>query len=215
MSELSQIREELFAISLELGAVRLDMSFPFRWASGYMMPIYNDSRLFLSSPRARALIAQGLEHLLEGQKVEHIAGVATGGIAHAVLLAERLQLPMQYIRSQAKSHGLLRQVEGLPQGGYNGERVALIEDVSSTGGSALQAAHALEQSGANVLGCFTVYSYAFGKTEMAFAEASLPLRSILSFPQLLNFVAGRRLFRSGEIEQLRAWHKNPFTRVAH
>ncbi len=225
MSRLAAIRDELFAISLELGAIKLDMNFPFRWSSGYMMPIYNDSRLLLSLPGARRLIAEGLELLLRGQTcadVANIAGVATGGIAHAVLLAERLQLPVQYVRSSAKAHGSLRQVECLPHGQYggqyggqhggqnDGQSVALIEDVISTGESLLRAVEAVRQIGANVTACFAIYSYDFLKVQQAFAAAALPYGSLLSFAQLLNYVGQRQLFRAEQLAQLREWHADPF-----
>ena len=213
MSRLAAIRDELFAISLELGAIKLDMNFPFRWSSGYMMPIYNDSRLLLSLPGARRLIAEGLELLLRGQTcadVANIAGVATGGIAHAVLLAERLQLPVQYVRSSAKAHGSLRQVECLPHGQYGGQSVALIEDVISTGESLLRAVEAVRQIGANVTACFAIYSYDFLKVQQAFAAAALPYGSLLSFAQLLNYVEQRQLFRAEQLAQLREWHADPF-----
>ena len=221
MSRLAAIRDELFAISLELGAIKLDMNFPFRWSSGYMMPIYNDSRLLLSHPGARRLIAEGLELLLRGQTcadVANIAGVATGGIAHAVLLAERLQLPVQYVRSSAKAHGSLRQVECLPHGQYGGQyggqSVALIEDVISTGESLLRAVEAVRQIGADVTACFAIYSYDFLKVKEAFAVAALPYGSLLSFGQLLNYIGQRQLFHAEQLVQLREWHADPFVRRA-
>ena len=214
MSELSEIRRQLFAISLELGAIQLDMACSFCWASGYMMPIYNDSRLLLFRPKARKLIAGGLERLLGGQKVDHIVGVATGGIACAVVLAESLELPMQYIRSRAKAHGLSRQVEGLPGNSYNGSSVVVIEDVISTGESSLQAIKAVRQAGAEVLGCFAVYSYAFPQAEQAFARAGVSYQAILSFPQLLEYLVRYNLFTEREIEQLQQWHRNPFSHPA-
>ncbi|WGK69706.1 orotate phosphoribosyltransferase [Candidatus Haliotispira prima] len=221
MSELAEIRRQLFDISLELGAIRLDMNFPFRWASGYMMPIYNDSRLLLSRPKARGLIAEGLELLLRQnghQQVENIAGVATGGIAHALLLAERMQLPMQYVRSETKMHGLSHKIEGLPgscgEAGYKGQSAVVIEDVISTGESALRAVETVRQAGAEVKGCFVIYSYAFSKAEEAFTKAGLTCRAILSFPELLGHVEQQNLFRQEDVEQLRHWHRQPFMYLA-
>ncbi len=213
MSKLSEIRKQLFMISLELGTIKVDMSFPFRWASNYMMPIYNDSRLLLSSPKARNFIAEGLELLLEGQQVCNIAGVATGGIAHAVLLANRRELPMQYIRTSAKSHGLSRKVEGL-NSGYEGSTVAVIEDVISTGESSLQAIQAAQDAGGEVLACLAVYSYAFPKAEQAFAQAGISCQTILNLPQLLDYMEKNQLFSQDEIQQLKQWHSNPFTHPA-
>ncbi len=218
MSELSEIRHRLLELCLELKAVLLDMSFPFRWASGYMMPIYNDSRLLLSRPEARELIADGLELLLREAgcgDVEHIAGVATGGIAHAALLAQRLRLPMEYVRSSAKAHGLLRKIEGLPAANYKGRTVAVVEDVVSTGESSLQAIEAVRRAGGAVRGCFVIYSYAFPYAKRAFTEAGLSCRSILSFPQLLEYIEQQRSLSSPEIDTLRQWHRNPFSHPAH
>ena len=209
-----EIQRELFAISLELGSIQIDMCFPFRWASGYMMPIYNDSRLLLSSPRARQLITAGLEQLsLRSDLVQNIAGVATGGIAYALLLAERLKLPMQYVRSSAKAHGLSRKIEGLPRNAqgenhYQGQRVLLVEDVISTGESCLKAVEALRQAGAQVSSCLAVYSYAFSETERAFADSGLKCSALLSFPQLLEYMAGS--LSPEQLEQLRKWHNRPF-----
>ena len=220
MFDLTEIRRELFAVSLELGSIQIDMNFPFRWASGYMMPIYNDSRLLLSSPRARQLIADGLEQLAQQrepvQPFQNVAGVATGGIAHALLLAERLQLPMQYVRSSAKAHGLSRKIEGLPrkvqgENQYQGQSVLLIEDVISTGESCLKAAEALRRAGAAVSVCLAVYSYAFPKAERAFADSGLAFSALLSFPQLLEYMAGN--LSPEELERLRTWHSRPFDPV--
>ena len=182
------------------------------------MPIYNDSRLLLSSPRARRLIAGGLEQLQNAlqtapQPFQNIAGVATGGIAHALLLAERLQLPMQYVRSSAKAHGLSRKIEGLPrkvqgENQYQGQSVLLVEDVISTGKSCLKAAEALRRAGAAVSVCLAVYSYAFPKVERAFADSGLAFSALLSFPQLLEYMAGN--LSPKELERLRAWHSRPF-----
>ena len=214
MSELNKIQEQLFAISFKIGAIKLDTDFPFTWASGYKMPIYNDSRLFLSSPKARKLILKGLLLLLESlkspQNINNIAGVATGGIAHGVLLAEYLGIAMQYVRSATKSHGLLRQIEGLPNENYNGENVVVIEDVISTGESSLQAMATLRQAGAQILGCLAVYSYAFPKTEEAFAEAQVPCYAILNFPQLLKYIQKQKIISEKEISQLEQWHYEPF-----
>ena len=145
--------------------------------------------------------------------MQNIAGVATGGIAHALLLAERLKLPMQYVRSSAKAHGLSRKIEGLPRNAqgenhYQGQRVLLVEDVISTGESCLKAVEALRQAGAQVSSCLAVYSYAFSETERAFADSGLKCSALLSFPQLLEYMAGS--LSPEQLEQLRKWHNRPF-----
>lgn len=207
----SEPRSELLDLCFQLNAIRIDFSFPFRWTSGAMMPVYCDSRLLLYSPRARRLIRQGFLSLLNRLETApgHIVGIATGGIPHAALLADLLDLPMEYARSKPKEHGTRCQVEGLPEQNYRGQHVILIEDVVSTGGSLLRAAESVRELGGRVLAGFSVYSYEFAETAAAFADRDVFYDSILGFPDLFRYLEERN-HSAENLALLREWHQDPF-----
>ena len=139
--ELTKYSNDLARKALELGAIGLSPEKPFCWASGYYMPIYNDNRSFLGDYQARRMIAMAFSEILGklGFDPDNIAGTSTAGIPHATTLGDLLQKPVTYIRSSSKDHGLQHQIEGLgPKAGYEGTKVVLIEDLISTGMSALR-----------------------------------------------------------------------------
>jgi orotate phosphoribosyltransferase len=165
--------------------VRADPQQWFVWASGRRAPIYCDNRLLISFPKLRARIADALaEAIRRGLPgAEVVAGTATAGIPHAAWVAERLELPMVYVRASAKDHGRARRVEGRP---LRGERVVLVEDLISTGASALAAVEALRAEGGQVLGVQAIFTYGLSDAERAFEAAGVRVQALTSFAALLE-----------------------------
>jgi orotate phosphoribosyltransferase len=179
--------EAVAKLLVEVGAieVRPDPERWFTWSSGVRAPVYCDNRRVISYPAARARIADALadaarEHLPDA---EVIAGTATAGICWAAWASERLDLPMVYVRGETKDHGTRRRVEGRPLGG---ERVAVIEDLLSYGGSALSASRAVQEEGGKVVGVQAIVSWSFPDAARAFAEAGIPWWSLTDYEALLG-----------------------------
>ena len=205
----NNVAEKLARISLEIGAIKFSPDQPFTWASGYKMPIYNDNRLLLGNAGHRALITQGFQDLLKkcAANVEVIAGTATAGIPHATTLADLLQLPLIYVRSATKTHGMGNQVEGLL---YKNQQVIVIEDLISTGGSAANAVTAIREAGGIVNHCFSIFSYGLAEATDKFKSISCEIHSILDFSELLEVALSTQNLSTNDIETLRSWQKAPF-----
>ena len=201
--------EKLARISLEIGAIKFSPDQPFIWASGYKMPIYNDNRLLLGSAGHRALITQGFQDLLKkcAAKVEVIAGTATAGIPHATTLADLLQLPLIYVRSAAKTHGMGNRIEGPLR---QNQQVLVIEDLVSTGESAANAVTAIREAGGIVNHCFSIFSYGLTEATDKFKSISCEIHSILDFSELLKVALSTQNLTTNDIETLRSWQKAPF-----
>lgn len=178
---------EVAKLLVSIGAVevRTDPAQWFTWASGEKAPVYCDNRVVISFPDARARIAAALATSIRAAwpDVEVIAGTATAGIPHAAWVASLLELPMVYVRGSAKEHGKGKRVEGRA---LRGERVALVEDAVSFGGSSLGAVEALQQEGGKCVGVQAIYSYGFPKALQRFADAGVPLRALTNFDALLE-----------------------------
>ena len=205
----NNVAEKLARISLEIGAIKFSPDQPFTWASGYKMPIYNDNRLLLGNAGHRALITQGFQDLLKkcAAKIEVIAGTATAGIPHATTLADHLQLPLIYVRSATKTHGMGNQVEGLL---YKNQQVIVIEDLISTGGSVANAVTAIREAGGIVNHCFSIFSYGLAEATDKFKSISCEIHSILDFSELLEVALSTQNLSTNDIETLRSWQKAPF-----
>lgn len=189
---------------LEIGAVSLQPNEPFTWSSGLKSPIYCDNRMTLSYPHIRNDIAKGFELLIREHypEVEVIAGVATAGIAHAAFVSDEMELPMAYVRTSAKAHGKKKQIEGVVK---PNQKVVLVEDLFSTGGSTIAAAKALREAEANVLGAVAIFTYGLEKAAQYFAEAGLSNHTISDFSTLLEVTDLSDL----ELEKVRKWHLDP------
>ena len=200
---------KLSKMALESGAIRLSPEKPFTWASGYKMPIYNDNRLLLGKAEYRSFISQIFAKYSEASvgKVDVIAGTATAGIPHATTLADRLSKPLIYVRAGTKSHGMGNQIEGPLSPGQN---VLLIEDLISTGGSAINAVNAIRKAGGIIKHCFCIFSYGFIEARQRFDEINCQYHTILTFPDLLEEAESMQLLPKDQIESLRIWHKEPF-----
>lgn len=174
---------------------------PFTWASGIKSPIYCDNRLVLSDPQSRETIEEGLIALIRSEypEAEALFGTATAGIAHAAIAAHEMGLPMGYVRSSAKDHGRGSRIEGrvLP-----GQKVVVVEDLISTGGSVISAAKALEEAGAEVLGVVCIFSYNLNKSREAFAEANLEYKSLTDFDAACEAAAETGYIQSADIDRL-------------
>ncbi|TCP52420.1 orotate phosphoribosyltransferase [Tumebacillus sp. BK434] len=193
---------------LDIQAVFLRPNDPFIWASGMRSPIYCDNRLTLSYPEVRDLIAEGFAELIQEKygDVDIIAGMATGGIAHAAFVAQKLNKPMVYIRSSAKKHGKGNQVEGsLPAG----KKVVIIEDLISTGGSVLEGVTAVREAGGEVLGVAAIFTYEFQKAEDNFAAAECQFDTLTNYSALLPTAVESGYVSETDLELLRKWKEAP------
>lgn len=182
---MSEVDYAKLLVSIGAVELRSDPATWFTWASGERAPIYCDNRVVMSYPAVRKQIADGLADAIRRAYpgVEVIAGTATAGIPHAAWVAERLDLPMVYVRGAAKEHGKGKRVEGRP---LSGERVVLIEDLVSFGGSALAAVEALEAEGGKVLGVQAIFSYGFPKALARFAAAGKRVSALTGYDALLQ-----------------------------
>ena len=193
---------------LEIEAVFLSPSEPFTWASGIKSPIYCDNRITMSYPKVRKEIAQGLADKIKEAypDVEVIAGTATAGIPHAAWVAEILDLPMVYIRSKAKDHGKGNQIEGRI---FEGQKMVVIEDLISTGGSVLEAAEAAKREGANVLGVAANFTYELPKGKANFANAEMPLLTLTNYSVLIEAALEEKYIDETELNLLKEWKQDP------
>ncbi|MBU8907077.1 orotate phosphoribosyltransferase [Desertibacillus haloalkaliphilus] len=193
---------------LEIEAVTLRPNEPFTWSSGIKSPIYCDNRLTLSYPEVRRQVARGLEELIREHypQVEVVAGTATAGIPHAAWVSERMDLPMVYVRSKSKGHGKGNQIEGVVRGG---QKVVVVEDLISTGGSVITAAEALREIGAEVIGVVAIFTYGLEKAKEQLADEKLPFETITDYDTLLTVSLERQEITDLELSKLKKWRENP------
>ncbi|VHI73084.1 orotate phosphoribosyltransferase [Streptococcus pyogenes] len=180
MTLASQIATQL----LDIKAVYLKPEDPFTWASGIKSPIYTDNRVTLSYPKTRDLIENGFVETIRAHfpEVEVIAGTATAGISHGAIIADKMTLPFAYIRSKPKDHGAGNQIEGRV---LKGQKMVIIEDLISTGGSVLDAAAAASREGADVLGVVAIFTYELPKASQNFKEAGIKLITLSNYTELI------------------------------
>lgn len=201
--------ERLLASHLmEIEAVLLRPSEPFQWASGWFSPIYCDNRRLLSYPEIRSKVVSWMAEKVENlyPEAELIAGVATGAIAHGVLVAERLSKPFIYVRPKPKDHGTGSQIEGIL---HKGAKVVIIEDLISTGMSSLAAAKALKEAGAEVLGMTAIFTYGFDKAEKSFIQAGIKLDTLSNYESLLGVAKETGYIKETEYKILQDWRLAP------
>lgn len=202
------VAEKIAKLLLDAHAVSLNPEHPYTWASGWHSPIYCDNRVTLSSTEIRTQIADALVDLIKDNfpQVTAVSGVATGGIPQAALVADRMHLPLSYIRAKAKDHGMQNQIEGSID---KNAKVVVIEDLISTGGSSLAAARALQAAGYEVLGLVATYSHGFAVAEDAFAEASIPMYTLSDYDHVVAEAERRGFIHSNQVETLKEWRKDP------
>lgn len=193
---------------LDIHAVALKPKNPFTWTSGLRSPIYCDNRLTLSFPTVRREIAVGLQKLIleNYPNAEVIAGTATAGIPHAAWVSERMDLPMCYVRSKAKGHGKGNQIEGKVE---EGQKVVVVEDLISTGGSVITAVQALRDAGCEVLGVVSIFTYGLEKGKTAFAQEAIKSESLTDFATLVEVAIEKGSISQNDEESLMSWSKDP------
>ncbi|WP_199619105.1 orotate phosphoribosyltransferase [Paenibacillus alkalitolerans] len=204
------LEQKIAEALLSIGAVSLRPDEPFTWTSGLKSPIYCDNRLTLSHPRIRDMIAEGFASVIRERfpDAQVIAGTATAGIPHAAWVAQKLDLPMIYVRDKAKGHGKQNLIEGELQ---PGSRTIVIEDLISTGGSSLKAAQAVNEAGGKALAVLAIFSYQFDKAVSAFQSNGIPLLTLSNYSALLDVAVRTGRIRTEDVESLQAWRKQPET----
>lgn len=208
MSRIAEIPQQIASYLLKIEAVALRPHEPFTWTSGIKSPIYCDNRLTMSYPEVRDYIAESFASIIREQypDVEVIAGTATAGIPHAAWVAQKLNLPMAYIRDKAKGHGKENMIEGHIK---PGQKVVVIEDLISTGGSSLKAAQAVQAVGADALAVLAIFSYQLDKAVQAFSEADIPLQSLSNYTALTEVAVREGHIQEEDLELLQSFRANP------
>jgi orotate phosphoribosyltransferase len=201
------LSQELARDLLKIKAVQINPIEYFTWTSGIKSPIYCDNRLTMSYPAVRRKIVEAFVQKIEemDEKPEVIAGCATAGIPHAAWLAERLNLPMVYVRSKPKGHGKGNQIEGEIK---EGQKVLVIEDLISTGGSSIESAKALEQVGAKILDVFAIFTYGLEKSTQQFEAANLTFSTITNFDELISALVVDGKLNREQNKELLEWRDN-------
>jgi orotate phosphoribosyltransferase len=193
---------------LQVQAIKLNAKTPFTWASGWKSPIYCDNRKVLSFPYVREFIKSELSNLIfdEFPDTELLAGVATAGIAWGAMTADQLKLPFIYVRPKPKEHGLGNQIEGYFE---KGQKTIVIEDLISTGKSSLQVVEVLKQSGLDVMGMVSIFTYGFNQAKTAFEQAGIPYRSLTNYEKLIGLATEKGMISAEEQGILLKWSEDP------
>jgi orotate phosphoribosyltransferase len=199
---------KIAAALLKIGAIKLSPQEPFKWASGWNSPIYCDNRLSLSFPEVRSDIKNEIAYAIRKhfKDAEAIAGVATAGIPQGALVADAMSLPLIYVRPKPKDHGMGNLIEGkiVP-----GQKVVVIEDLISTGGSSLKAVEALKDAGFNILGMVPIFTYGFKTAEDNFRNAGVELISLSNYDALIEEAVKTNYIKESDLESLKVWRKDP------
>ena len=207
MKQLDQLLAEKL---LKISAIKLQPANPFTWASGWNSPIYTDNRKTLSYPDIRSFIKVELCRLILENfgDADAVAGVATGAIAQGALVADTLGLPYVYVRSTPKDHGLENLIEGNLK---PGQKVVVIEDLISTGGSSLKAVQAIRNAGCEVVGMAAIFTYGFPVAEEAFDKANVKLLTLSNYNAMLEAALATGYIKDEDVETLKEWRKDPAT----
>lgn len=208
MTTKTELSARIAKSLLEIEAVALRPHDPFTWSSGIRSPIYCDNRLTMGYPEIREMIADGFAELIREQygEVDVIAGTATAGIPHAAWVAQKLGKPMIYVRSSAKKHGKGNLIEGVLR---EGQKVVVIEDLISTGGSSIQAVQGVREAGGEVIGVAAIFTYEFPKALEAFAAAGVPFATLSSYSALLPIAAAENYISADDVELLQKFREAP------
>lgn len=203
-------KQSVAFLLLQSKAIKLEPTKPFTWASGWKSPIYCDNRITLSFPEIRSIIRDRFAETIrrEFPDAEVIAGVATGAIAQAALVADVMGLPMVYVRSAPKNHGMENLIEGNVK---PGQKVVVVEDLISTGGSSLAAVEALRRGGCIVLGMTAIFTYGFPKAEESFRNAQCALFPLTNYTELLDLALQSGYIHPSQTEILKQWRTSPDT----
>jgi orotate phosphoribosyltransferase len=193
---------------LQINAIKLNTQQPFTWASGWKSPIYCDNRRVLSFPYIREFIKSEMSNVIFDQfpNAQLLAGVATAGIAWGAMAADQLKLPFIYVRPKPKEHGLGNQVEGFFE---KGQETVVIEDLVSTGKSSLEVVNVLKNSGLNVIGMVSIFTYGFPVATEEFAKAGLEYRSLTNYMSLISLAVEKGLVSADQQDILLKWREDP------
>ena len=193
---------------LSIKAVFFSPDKPFTWASGIKSPVYCDNRLTLTAPKVRTDVETGLAQLIKENypDVEVLMGTSTAGIAHAAITGHILGLPMGYVRSGAKDHGRQNQIEGKLE---KGQKVVVVEDLISTGGSVIEVVNVLREAGAEVLGIVSIFTYGMAKGIQRLAEANVKNISLTNFDVIAEVAAEEGYIKPDDIQRLISFRNNP------
>jgi orotate phosphoribosyltransferase len=193
---------------LKIEAIKLNTDKPFTWSSGWKSPIYCDNRLSLSYPDVRKEIKSGLINAIRENfaGAEAVAGVATAGIAQGAMVADAMNLPFLYVRPKPKDHGMENLIEGKVT---RGQKVVVLEDLVSTGGSSLKTVTALKDAGFIVLGMVCIFNYGFEVAARNFADAKVPLVSLSDYGHLLTRALDTQYISEDQVTSLKAWRVDP------
>jgi orotate phosphoribosyltransferase len=203
-----QMAHPVAAMLLKIQAIKLNTVKPFIWSSGWKSPIYCDNRLSLSYPEIRSAIRDGLVEAIRENffTVEGIAGVATAGIAQGALVADKLDVPFVYVRPKPKDHGMENLIEGKVS---SGQKVVVVEDLVSTGGSSLKATQALREAGFEVLGMVSIFNYGFEIATRNFYEANVSLISLCDYNSLIQSALQDKYIDEDQVISLKSWRVDP------
>lgn len=193
---------------LKTGAVKLSPATPFTWVSGWKSPIYCDNRCTLGDVQVRSQIAEAFISLIQAKypDAEVIAGVATGAVAHGMLVAEKMGLPFAYVRAERKEHGLKKVVEGAA---VAEKKVVVVEDLVSTGKSSAKAVEHLKEEKANVLGMAAIFTYEFDEARKKFEDMGTELTTLSSYTVLVEQALEEKYIQPGDVEALKQWRSAP------
>ena len=202
------MEKQIAGALLSIGAVFLRPEEPFTWASGIKSPIYCDNRLTLTAPEVRDQVENGLMEVIrrEYPYVEVLMGTSTAGIAHAAIVAHMMHLPMGYVRGGNKDHGRQNRIEGKLE---KGQKVVVVEDLISTGGSVIDVVEALREAGAEVLGIASIFTYGMQKGLDRLAAAGVKNVSLSNFDVLVQVAAQKGYIRPEQVERLIRFRNNP------
>ena len=205
---MTELQKTIAKDLLSIRAVFFRPNQPFTWASGIKSPVYCDNRLTLSAPAVRLDVENGLAELIRAHypQAEALMGTSTAGIAHAAITAHLMGLPMGYVRSGAKDHGRQNQIEGRLE---PGQRVVVVEDLISTGGSVIEVVNVLREAGAEVLGIVSIFTYGMEKGLRRLAEAGVENHSLTNFDVIAQIAAEESYIRPQDVARLIAFRDNP------
>ncbi len=206
---MEKLSTEIAQILLDRGAVKISLDPPFTWTSGILAPVYCDNRILPSFPADRDTIVDGFVQLIKDKSLspEAIGGTATAGIPWAAFVAQKMELPMFYVRPKPKVHGAGKQIEGALE---KGSKIVMIEDLFSTGGSSIKAAEACQREAeAEVLGIFSIVTYGMDSAEANFKNSGFVHGSLTTFPDILNLLQAQGKFNESEVVQILEFTKDP------
>lgn len=205
---MEKINEQVAKALLSIQAVFFRPDEPFTWASGIKSPVYCDNRLILTAPKVRTLVETAIAETVKREypEAEVLMGTSTAGIAHAAIAAEMMGIPMGYVRSGAKDHGRQNQIEGRLK---KGQKVVVVEDLISTGGSVLEVVDVLRQAGAEVLGIVSIFTYGMAKGLARLAAANVRNVSLTDFDTIARVAGEEGYIKPEDIKRLIAFRDNP------